>query len=98
MAITGHVTTRVYGEVFGSPPFQNASGQAAFSNFKNYPIAPLTSVQLGNATLWPLQNGYQTPGGTYVYSVIEIQASGLNVESTKLATDTSVTNLTSSAT
>lgn len=97
MAITAHVTARVYGEVFGSPPFQNASGQASVSNVKDYPIAPLTSIPTTGVTLWPLQNGLQV-GNFYCYSIIELPPSGLNVNSVKLATDMSVTNLNSSAT
>ncbi len=99
MAITVHVTTRVYGQIFGTPPFQDENGIAAFSNVKPFPIAPLTSVALQGANLWPLQNGILIGSpGTYVYSVIELPPAGLNQPSVKLATNDSVTTLLSAAT
>jgi hypothetical protein len=97
MAITGHVTTRVYGQVFGTPPFQNASGQAAFSDTNDYPAPPLTGVNLVGANIWPLANGVQV-GGSYVYAVIELPPSGLNVHGVKLATFDSATTLIANAT
>lgn len=95
MAITQHVTTRIYGQVFGSAPFQNAAGASAFSNVKPYPAPPLASVAVAGANLWPLPNGILV-GNFYVYSVIELPPAGLNQPTVKLATDTSVTNLVSS--
>lgn len=97
MAITGHVTTRVYGEVFGTPPFQNASGQAAFSNVKNYPAPPIAGVNLVGANIWPLANGVLV-GNSYVYAVIELPPAGLNVNGVKLATSDSATTLITNAT
>ncbi|MES2382388.1 MAG: hypothetical protein V4538_15180 [Bacteroidota bacterium] len=99
MAITAHVTTRIYGQIFGTPPFQNAAGQAAVTEFKQFPIAPLASVAVTpGVNLWPLQNGLQVGNGYYVYTILEFPPSGLNVNSVKLATDQSVTTLVSAAT
>lgn len=99
MAITAHVTTRVYGIITGQPPFQNAAGQAAVSSFKEYPIAPLASLAVTpGVNLWPLQNGLRTSNGYYVYSILEFPPSGLNQPAIKLATDKSVTTLISDAT
>ena len=98
MGILQHVTTRVYGQVFGSPPFENASGAAAVTAFKQYPVAPLASVPTAGCTLWPLQNGLQVGNAYYVYTIIEIPPTGLNVDSVKIATDQSVTTLVSAAT
>jgi len=99
MAITAHVTTRIYGEVFGSPPFQNADGtQSTVSNIKQYPVAPLASIAVTpSVNLWPLVSGLQV-GNFYCYSIIEIPPSGTNHSSIKLATDTSVTALIAAAT
>ncbi len=99
MAITGHVTTRIYGEVFGNPPFTNAAGtQSEVSRTKDYPKAPLTSVAITpGAIMWPLVSGLQV-GGFYCYSIIELPPTGLNVNGVKLATDTSVTALIAAAT
>lgn len=98
MAILQHVTTRIYGEIFGQPPFENAAGAAAVSSFKQYPIAPLSSVALAGVNLWPLQNGLQVNGNYYVYTILEIPPTGTNHNSVKLATDQSVTTLVSAAT
>lgn len=97
MAITGHVTTRVYGQVFGTPPFQNAAGAAAFSNVKEYPAPPLATVTLQGANIWPLANGVLV-GNSYVYSVIEMPPSGLNQPSVKLACKDSATVIVANAT
>lgn len=98
MAILQHVTTRIYGIITGQPPFQNAAGTAAVSSFKQYPVAPLTSIATAGVNLWPLANGLQTLNGYYVYTILEIPPSGLNQPSVKLATDQSVTTLVSVAT
>lgn len=97
MAITQHVTTRVYGKVFGTAPFQNSAGAAAFSDVDVYPAPPLATVGIAGATFWPLANGVLV-GNSYVYAVIEIPAAGLNQQSVKLATSDSATTLTSNAT
>lgn len=101
MALTGHVLTRVYGQVFGSPPFQNASGATAFSSDKLYPVAPNSYLPTGDMTIWPLPNGYQVGRGGvnyYVYSVLEFAPAGLNQPTVKLVTDKSATTLASDAT
>lgn len=97
MAITGHVTTRVYGQVFGTPPFQNSAGAAVFSNVKPYPAPPLAGVTLDGANIWPLANGVLV-GNSYVYSVIELPPTGLNVEGVKLACKDSASTLITNAT
>ena len=97
MAITGHVTTRVYGKVFGTAPFQNAAGQSAFSDVDVYPAPPLAAVTLQGANIWPLPNGILV-GNSYVYSVIEIPPTGLNQQGVKLATSDSATTLIANAT
>lgn len=99
MAILQHVTTRIYGQVFGTPPFQNAAGAAALTNTKPFPVAPNASIALAGVNLWPLANGVQMgPNNFYVYSILELPASGLNQPTVKLATDKSVTTLTTDAT
>lgn len=97
MAITGHVTTRVYGQVFGTPPFQTAAGAANFSNTKPFPAPPIAGVNLVGANIWPLANGVLV-GNSYVYAVIELPPAGLNQPSVKLATSDSATTLITNAT
>jgi len=96
MAISGHVTTRVYGKVFGTPPFQTAAGAAAFSDVDVYPAPPLTAVNIAGANIWPLANGVLV-GNSYVYAVIEIPPAGLNQQGVKLATSDSATTLIANA-
>jgi len=92
MAAAAHFSTRVYGEVFGNPPFQNSSGAAAFTNTKPWPASGIVSFPTTGTTFFPLANGIVVGGG-YVYSVIEVAPSGLNVHSTKYVTDSSVATL-----
>lgn len=97
MAILGHVTTRVYGQVFGTPPFQNSAGAAAVTNIKPFPAPPIASVALDGANIWPLANGVWS-GNAYVYAVIELPPTGLNQEGVQLATFDSATTLITNAT
>lgn len=96
MALSLHILTRIYGQVFGTPPFENAAGTAAFANVKPFPVAPLTYIPANTTTIWPLANGVLV-GNTYVYSVLELPASGLNQPSVKLATDQSAVNVAAGA-
>ena len=97
MAITGHVTTRVYGKVFGTAPFQTSAGAAAFTDVDVYPAPPLTAVSIEGAHIWPLANGVLV-GNSYVYSVIELPPSGLNQQGVKLACKDSASTLITNAT
>lgn len=92
MAAAAHFTTRIYGEVFGAEPFQDADGATAFSRVKDYPVAPLVSLPTEGTQFWALPNGYRV-SNFYVYSVIEVAPTGLNVHSTKYVTDTSTAAL-----
>lgn len=97
MAAAAHVSARIYGEIDGQIPFQNASGQTAFSRVKDYPSPQIVSFATNNTSFWPLPNGYQMANGSYVYAVIEVQAAGLNHYSDKYVTDTSAATLATNA-
>lgn len=84
MAITGHVTTRVYGQVFGTPPFQNATDTPAIGG-------------AGKGLTFVSANGVLV-GNSYVYAVIELPPAGLNQATVKLATSDSATTLITNAT
>ena len=92
MAAAAHFSTRVYGEVEGNPPFQNGDGNAAFSRVKDWPTSAIVSFPTDGTSFFPLTNGVVV-GGSYVYSVIELPPTGLNVHSTKYVTDSSVATL-----
>lgn len=87
-----HFSTMVYGEIEGNPPFQNGDGQSAFSRVKSWPTPTIVSFPTEGTTFFPLTNGF-TVGNAYVYSVIEVPPTGLNVHSTKYVTKDSVTTL-----
>lgn len=96
MAAAAHFSAQIYGQVFGTPPFQNASGAAAFTDTKPYPVAATASFPTSGTVIWPLNNGIIV-GGTYVYSVIEVQAVGTNHNSDKYASPTAAATLATNA-
>lgn len=96
MALSGHTLCRIYGIVQGNVPFQNAAGQASFSNVKAFPVAPNTYLPTAAMNIWPLANGVLV-GNTYVYSVLELLPTGLNQPSIKFATDQSATSVAAAA-
>jgi len=96
MALSLHALVRVYGEVLSNPPFENAAGTAVLTSTKPYPVAPLTYIPTNDLKIWPLANGVLM-GNTYVYSVLELPPTGLNVHSVKLATDQSATAVAAGA-
>lgn len=99
MAAAAHVTARIYGFVEGAPPFQNAAGQTEFARIVTFNPAPLMSLPTTGTNFVQLPNGYQAgaTNGSYVYSVIQVDASGLNVHGKQYVTDQSVTTLATSA-
>lgn len=96
MAIKSHITINVYGEVEGNPPFQTSAGVTSFSREKIFPKPGAVSFPTDQVSYHPLPNGYlvnNLNGNFYVYSVIEVQPSGLNVHGTKYISDQSVATL-----
>lgn len=96
MAAAAHFTTRVYGMVEGSAPYTNASGAAAFSRVIDFNYAGLVSFPTVGTSFFPLANGVSV-GGAYVYSVIQVAPTGLNVHGQQFVTDTSVATLATAA-
>lgn len=98
MAAASHFSARVYGEIEGQPPFQNASGQTAFTRSKNYPAPPVVSFPTAGTNIWALPNG-TVVGGAYVYSVIEILPTGLTApqQGKKYVSDSSAATLATNA-
>ncbi len=93
MAAAAHFSARVYGEVEGQVPFQNASGLTAFPRVKQFPSAQVSSFPTTGVNIWALPNGYKMPSGSYVYSVIEVFPQGLNQHSDKYVSDQSAASL-----
>lgn len=96
MAAAAHFSARIYGAIEGNPPFTNGSGQTAFSRAIDYDYAGLVSFPTEGTTFHPLPNGYVV-GGAYVYSVIRVAPSGLNVHGAQYVTDSSVATLATAA-
>lgn len=92
MAAAAHFTTRVYGMVQGNPPFADGNGSAAFSRVIDFNYAGTVSFPTTGTAFFPLPNGVVV-GGAYVYSVIQVAPSGLNIHPTQYVTDSSVATL-----
>lgn len=98
MAAASHFTARVYGFIEGAPPYVQ-NGVTAFSRAVAYNPAPLMSLPTAGTNFIGLPNGYQmgSTNGSYVYSVIQVAPSGLNVHGVQYVTDQSVSTLATSA-
>ena len=96
MAAAAHFSTRVYGMIQGSPPFTDGDGQTAFSRVIDFNYAGVVSFPTTGTTFFPLPNGFVV-GGAYVYSVIQVAPTGLNVHGAQYVTDSSVATLATAA-
>lgn len=86
---------RVYGTINGSPPYTDANGQTAFSRTNAWNYAPVMSFPAGTGVqISPLPNGTLV-GGAYVYSVIQVAPTGLNVHGEQYVSDSSAATLAS---
>lgn len=94
MSIAAHFSAAIYGEVEGQPPFQNSAGATAFSRAKDWPTPGVVSLPTTGTIFYPLTNGVLIgSSGIYVYSVIEVQPTGLNIHGTKYVSNATVASL-----
>lgn len=93
MAAAAHLTTWIYGMVQGGPPYR---GSSPFSRQITFPSQVSMSFPTTGTIFHPLQQGVRF-GNNYVYSVIEIQPTGLNQPSEKYASSDSVATLATAA-
>lgn len=96
MAAAAHFTARIYGQIEGNPPYTNPSGATAFSRVIDFNYRGLVSFPTTGTSFFPLPNG-MVVGGSYVYSVIQVAPSGLNVHGEQYVTDSSVATLATAA-
>jgi len=97
MAAAAHVTTGIYGMIEGSPPFGNTSDIYP-SRFIPWNVPVQMSFPTTGTVFHPVTPGIQVAGTTnYIYSVIEVVASGLNVHGDKYASNQSVATLATNA-
>lgn len=98
MAAAAHVTVNVYGQVFGKPPYQGENSSDAFANFVVWDSPTSMSFPTTGTIFHPVSPGQQVGNSSnYIYSVVEVQATGLNVEGNKFASNQSVATLATNA-
>lgn len=92
--ISARVTANVYGQVFGKPPYIGTNDENAFARLVIWGSPTSMNFPTSGTIFHPVSPGQQV-GNTsnYIYSVIEVQATGSNVESTKYASNQSVATL-----
>ena len=96
MAAAAHLTTNVYGLAFGNPPFGTDVGSPSRIVF--WDAAQPMSFPTTGTVFHPVTPGIQV-GNTsnYIYSLIEVQPTGLNVHGDKYASNQSVATLATAA-
>lgn len=100
MAAAAHVTAGIYGTIAGAPPYVGTNSEDAFDSFYQWD----TPVQMSFPTTGTVFHQV-TPGqrvGTssnYIYSIIEVQATGASPQpqSLKYATNVSLATLATNA-
>lgn len=93
MAAAAHVTANVYGMVQGAPPYIGAS---PFARQITFPQPVVMSFPTTGTSFSPTTQGIAF-GSNYVYSIIEVAPSGLNVHGEKYAVGESVATLATAA-
>lgn len=93
MAAAAHVSTLVYGTITGQPPY---IGATPFASQKPFTQPVSMSFPTTGTVFHPTTQGIRM-GNQYVYSVIEVQATGLNQQSTKYGSSDSVATLATNA-
>lgn len=87
--VSNRVSAIVYGTIQGAPPYIGSSPFARQDTWAQ----PLTmSFPTLGTQFHPTTQGVRF-GNNYVYSIIEVSATGLNQQSTKYATSSSVATL-----
>lgn len=96
MAAAAHVSTFVYGMVQGSPPFGSGLSSPTRTEFWTTPVQ--MSFPTTGTVFHPVSPGIQVAGtASYIYSIIEVQATGLNVHGDKYCSNQSVSTLATNA-
>ncbi len=96
MAAASHFSTQIYGMIEGSPPYTDGNGSTAFSRVIPFDYGGTWSLPTQGTIFVPLKNGVVI-GGNYVYSVIQVAPSGLNVHGVQYVTPDSVATLATAA-
>jgi len=95
-----HISTGIYGQVFGQPPYIGSNDSDSFTRLVEWSSPVVMSFPTAGTVFHPVSPGQQVGNSSnYIYSVIEVQATGLttNPQSTKYASNASVATLASAA-
>lgn len=93
MAAAAHVTSWIYGMVQGGPPYRGAD---PFSRQITFPSQVSMSFPTEGTIFHPTSQGVRF-GNNYVYSIIEVNPTGLNQQGDKYASSDSVATLATNA-
>lgn len=90
--ISARVTANVYGMMEGQPPFGTGLGSPSRSVFWDTPVS--MNFPTTGTVFHPVSPGIQVNNtSNYIYSIIEVQPTGLNVHGAKYASNQSVATL-----
>jgi hypothetical protein len=84
-----NVTTWIYGQVQGAPPY---IGATPFARQDTFSTPQRMAFSVANTKFWPTSQGIRF-GNYYVYSIVEVAPTGLNQQSTKFGSGDSVATL-----
>lgn len=96
MAAAAHLTANVYGFAEGSPPFGTGLSSPTRTVFWTTPVT--MSFPTTGTIFYPVSPGIQV-GNTsnYIYSIIEVQPTGVNIHGAKYCSNQSVATLATAA-
>lgn len=86
-------STRIYGAIEGSAPFADGNGATAFSRVLPFSTVQVQNLPSASVNVVGLPNGFQMPSGAYVYSVIQVPPTGLNVHGDQFVVQESAATL-----
>lgn len=87
---------RIYGEFQGTP-YIPASGPIDLPRVIGYRNPSIWDFPSQGVGITGLPTGYQMPSGSYVYSIIKVPPTGLNVHGASYLTDQSSSTLATAA-
>ncbi len=100
MAAAAHVTSGIYGQVFGQPPYIGETSNDAFARLVEWDSPVQMSFPTTGTIFHPVSPGQQVGNSSnYIYSVIEVIPSGLvpGGDGPKYASNQSVSTLATNA-
>lgn len=87
--VSANVTTWIYGQIQGAPPY---IGSSPFARQDTFSTPQRMAFPTEGTKFWPTSQGIRF-GNYYVYSIVEVPPSGLNQQSQKFGSSDSVATL-----